>query len=363
MLIEKSFGVARYAWNLALTEWNGMYSTYKVSGNKLDKPSAYTIRNKFVKDIKPLKTWLSEVSKESYANAILDLGEAWNKYFKGITKGKPKYKTKKSNKNSFTMKSDSPNNLRHIQNRLYIPKFKKKNFIKCSEFPRFIGEVKVVTISKKGSKYFASCLYSIKSVPAQYKRYNKKVEIVGIDIGSRELFHTSDGYSRKIRKDKNIDNRIKRLQRKLRRQVYNSKNYLKTKTKLQDKYLERSNKKLDQVHKSTNFIVRRYKNIVIEDLNVSNMMKNTRLSKTISESYYYEFRRQLEYKIKYLIERGVSVELFSVDPRYTSKICSDCGQLNDPKSNKTYHCTHCGAVKDRDFNASINIARRKFPTY
>lgn len=367
-LIEKSFGVARFAWNIALSEWNYEYNEYR--NGKLDKrPNARNLRNKFVSHVKPNVSWLSEVSKETYSNSILDLGEAWNRYFKGYSKGRPKFKTKKHNKNSYKEISIGKGNLNFNQNRLYIPKFRKRNYLKTSEFPRFNGELKTVTISRRGNKYFASCLFQLKHVPVQYKRNKKKTNIVGIDTGSRTLAHTSDNKEFKISNTNKEDKRIKKLQRKLARQrlikkkegrLKDSNNYLKTKTKLQNIYLKKSNKRLDVIHKVTNYIVRNYNNISIEDLKVNNMIKNKHLSKTISESYYYEFKRQLVYKIKYLQERGASVELFLVDPKNTTKTCSNCGQWNDPKSSKIYNCNHCGYVGDRDFNASINIRRKAF---
>jgi len=98
-LFEKSFGVARFAWNIALQESIGMR---EYNGRKL--------RNKFTKLVKPLYPWIKEVSKESYANSILDLGKAWKMMFeskkktrKGYKVGQPKFKSKHNSKQSFTM--------------------------------------------------------------------------------------------------------------------------------------------------------------------------------------------------------------------------------------------------------------------
>lgn len=358
--LEKSFNLARFAWNTAWSEWNFEYNEYK-NGNQKYPPSAKSLRNKFVKLVKPGRKWISEPSKEAYSNSILDLGKSWENYFKGISKGKPKLKSKRSNKRSYKVVSTKKGFLQFKQNRLYIPKFRKSNFIKTAEFSRFKGELKNVTLSRKGDKYFASCLFQLDKPPQKtYKRSKKKTNIVGIDIGSRTLAHTSDNKEFKMNPINNINNKINKTQRKLSKQVRDSNNWIKTKTKLENLYLKRSNIRLDGIHKATNYIVRNYNNIALEKLKTSNMIKNKKLSRTISQSYYYEFKRQLDYKINYIKEKGGSVELFLVDPKNTTKNCSKCGQWNDPGKSKIYHCNHCGVVMDRDFNASINIRRKAF---
>jgi len=358
--LEKSFNLARFAWNTAWSEWNFEYNEYK-NGNQKYPPNAKSLRNKFVKLVKPGRDWISKPSKEAYSNSILDLGKAWDSYFKGIAKGKPKLKSKRSAKKSYKVVSVGKNNLQFIQNRLYIPRFRKNNFIKTAECSRFKGELKNVAISRKGDKYFASCLFQLDKVPQkQYKRSKNKTNIVGIDTGSRTLAHTSDNKEFKLNPVDKINKRINKTQRKLSKQVRGSNNWIKTKIKLENLYLKRSNSRLDDIHKATNYIVRNYNNIALEKLKARNMIRNKKLARTISESYYYEFKRQLDYKINYLRERGATVELFLVDPRNTTKNCSNCGQWNDPGKSKTYHCNHCGVVMDRDFNASLNIRCRAF---
>ena len=94
ILIEKSFNVARYSWNIALSEWNFRYLEHVNSGGRTDKPSAYDIRNDFVRLVKPMKPWISEVSKDVYAESILNLGTAWNRYLNRQSKGTRTVKNK-----------------------------------------------------------------------------------------------------------------------------------------------------------------------------------------------------------------------------------------------------------------------------
>ena len=96
--------------------------------------------------------------------------------------------------------------------------------------------------------------------------------------------------------------------------------------------------------------------IVIEDLAVSNMMKNKHLSDSIRKQGFYEFKRQLEYKCKL---RGI--ELVVADRFYpSSKTCSQCGEIKkDLKlKDRVYKCA-CGYIEDRDYNASLNLRDAK----
>ena len=354
-LLFKSIGVARYAYNWALHEWNTLY-------NNGGKPSAYELRNDFVKlKEDPEYVWLKDVSKETYSNAILNLGTAWGNYFKKTSKGKPKFKSKKSGKGSYTvMSSGTSNNLSWIDNHLYIPKFKKDNYLKIAEQPRWNGELKQVTISYQAGKWYASCMFSLEAPPVTLPRHKVKVEKVGIDLGVKTLATFSDGIVATTISTKAIDKKIKKQQRKMSKKAKNSKNRLKAKTKLQALYLKKSNMLKDNLHKTTNFIVRRYKKICLETLKSSNMVKNHKLARGIADAQFYEFKRQVEYKSKHLKERDVDITILYADAFYpSSKTCSHCGNVKSKLSlsERTYNCTECGYVEDRDLNAAKNLCK------
>ena len=360
ILIEKSFNVARYSWNIALSEWNLRYIEHVTSGGRTDRPIAYDIRNDFIRLVRPMKPWISEVSKDVYAESILELGKAWNRYFKHQSKGRPKFKSKKKSKDSFTMKTVKKGFMSWKQNRLLVPKFRKDNYLTTAEFPRWNGELKSVTISKKAGKYYASCLFELDMAPVQYKRHKKKTNKVGIDLGIKTLAIMSDGTISAKVDTKKIDSRIKKCQRNLARKQYGSKNRLKAITKLQRAYDTKANMLKDHLHKTTNYIVRKYNYICLEDLSSSNMVRNHKLARSVSDAQFYEFKRQVEYKIKYLIERGVSVGLTYADRFYpSSKTCSFCGFKKDKLSlsERIYHCDNCHESIDRDLNAAINLER------
>ena len=181
-LLEKSFDVARFAWNIALQEQLG---TKDYSG--------YTLRDRFVKLVKPNRYWLEEVSKEAYANSILDLGKAWKAVFdsargtrRGRRVGHPNFKAKKNAKQSFRVESYKKNNLTWIGKELKAPKFTGRGKylpkIKTAEAPRWSnGEVKAITFSRKGDKYFASVRFDVPKPKNTRKPHTLNGGTIGID--------------------------------------------------------------------------------------------------------------------------------------------------------------------------------------
>ena len=191
---------------------------------------------------------------------------------------------------------------------------------------------------------------------------------LGIDLGLKNLTICSDGTVYKnINKTyevKKIEKRLKRLQRKVSKkyeknkkgkEYVKTKNIIKLEKQIQQVYRRLSNIRKNHLHQTTTSIVKtKPYRIVIEDLAVSNMMKNKHLSDAIIKQGFYEFRRQLEYKCKF---RGI--ELIVADRFYpSSKTCSQCGKIKkDLKlSDRIYRCS-CGLSIDRDLNASINLSK------
>ena len=353
-LLFKSIGTARFAFNWGLNRWNEMYDAK-------EKPSAYTIRNEFVKlKDDPKFEWLKEVSKETYSNAILNVGQAWKNYFKKSSKGRPKFKSRKNTKQSYTEVSVCDNYLQWVDNKLYIPKFRKEESLITSEFPRFKGIIKKVVISYRAGLWFASALFEMDEAPIQYKRHKVKTNKVGIDLGVKVLATMSDGCIFEKIDIKAIDKKIEKQQHRLSKKKKSSKNRLKAKTKLQRLYLHKENIIQDNLHKATSFIVQHYTNICLEDLKPSNMMKNHKLARSIANAQFYELRRQIEYKANYLHERRTLINVLFAEAFYpSSKTCSHCGHKKDKLSlsERTFKCEKCGFVENRDLNAAKNLCK------
>jgi putative transposase len=182
--------------------------------------------------------------------------------------------------------------------------------------------------------------------------------IIGIDLGIKSLAVTSDG--RVYENPKALRNNLKklaRLQRRLSRQIKGSNNRKKTKLKLSRLYYKISNIRKDALHKATSAIVKakaKPETIVLENLNVSGMMKNRKLSQAISDVGFFEFRRMIEYKSKW---NGITVQVASTFFP-SSRLCNVCGTKNEDLklSDRVWVCGNCGSVLDRDLNAAINLA-------
>lgn len=135
-----------------------------------------------------------------------------------------------------------------------------------------------------------------------------------------------------------------------------SKNLLKLESKTRKNYRKINNILTTNIHTITKSLVKENpKTIVIENLNISGLLKNKYLSRKISEAKFYEFRRQLEYKCKWY-----EIDLIIADRWYSSsKICSCCGNKKKilKLSERTYKCKceKCGLIIDRDYNAALNL--------
>lgn len=217
------------------------------------------------------------------------------------------------------------------------------------------------TISCKAGRYYISVLVDIQE---------QDIEVsndfgIGIDLGVKEFATCSDGSVYKnINKTYNVrkvEKSLKREQKKLSRKIVvmkrgesTQKNFVKQRLKVQRLYQRLDNIRTDYINKTISKIVKTKPSyIVIEDLNVSGMMKNRHLSKAVAQQKFFEFRTKLISKCK-----ENNIELRVVDRFYpSSKTCHVCGNVKkDLKlSDRFYKCSECGYVEDRDINASLNL--------
>ncbi len=192
-------------------------------------------------------------------------------------------------------------------------------------------------------------------------------EGIGIDLGIEKLAVTSEV---NIYKNINKTKEVKKLERRklrLQRQVSNkyeigregirykkTKNIIKLENKLKTLHQRITNIRHNYSHQITTQIIKRKPSyIVVEDLNISGMMKNKHLSKAIQGQRLYEFYRQIKYKTEWN-----NIKLIVADRYYpSSKTCSNCGSYNKELklSDRNYICKECGITLDRDINASLNL--------
>lgn len=334
--LNKCFGVSRFAYNWALAEWQKKYS----AGQKTNALSLKKEFNSIKKDQYP---WTKEVTKWACQQPFINLQKAFDRFFKKKS-AYPKFK-KKGKRDSFYTSCES---IKVEVNYLKLPLLKSK--IKMTESLRFTDEINSVVFSKRADRYFASFQMEIENP----KPVNIPNRSVGVDIGVKSLFVTSDGHEiLSVKPLKTKLRKIKRYSRQLNKKVKGSKNARKMKTKLSRLHLRVFNQRSDVLHKFTTFLCKNYKIISIENLTTSNMIKNHKLAQAISDIGIGEFKRQLEYKSK-LYANTINL----VDRFYpSSKLCSQCGSKKEDLrlSDRVYICSICNLVINRDYNASLNI--------
>ena len=355
---RKAFGCARLAYNWGLAKWQ---ENYKLG----IKTSAYDLINGFNAIKKEQYPFVYEVSRCATQQSFIFLERAFKKYFADLKKGKvsyPKLKKKRDNQGSYYISGG----LINIKDNKYI-KVPKLGLVKMKEALRFDGKINNVVISQKADKFFAS--FNIEITEAEYERTHKSIKKVrakvGIDLGISNFATLSNGLA--ITAPKPLDKLTRllaRRQRQLSKKVHpktkgdktkKSNNYLKASNKLSKLHTKIANIRLDFLHKFTSHLVRNYDEISLETLQISNMLKNHKLAKSLSDVSLSKFNEILEYKAKY---NGVSIH--RADRFYpSSKTCSHCGSIkSDLKlSQRTFFCDGCGYTIDRDYNASLNLAK------
>ncbi|APH15366.1 transposase, IS605 OrfB family [Clostridium sporogenes] len=341
LYFAKTFGCTRFIYNKMLTD---RIKSYKENKDLDIKQSKYPTPAQYKKEFE----WLKEIDSLALANAQLNLDKAYKNFFRDKSIGFPKFKSKKSNYHSYT--TNNQKGTIYIENsRIKIPKL--KTMIKIKLHRKFDGIIKSCTVSKTPSnKYYISILVDAEN--NQLPKTNKKV---GIDVGLKEFATTSDGEffgnPKWLRKS---EKRLAKLQKDLSRKKKNSNNRKKARLKIARLHEKITNQRKDFLHKISMQIISENQAIVIEDLKVSNMLKNHRLAKAISEVSWYEFRTMLEYKCKWY-----GRELIIAPSNYaSSQLCSNCGNKSNQTKDlscRTYICPVCGMIMDRDLNASKNL--------
>jgi putative transposase len=211
-----------------------------------------------------------------------------------------------------------------------------------------LNQIKRVRVVRRADGYYVQ--FCIDAERTQKREPTGKT--IGLDVGLTHFYTDSDGNSvenpRHLRKSQKA---LKRLNRRLSQTQKGSQNRAKARQRLSRKHLKVSRRRKDFAVKLARCVVQSNDLVVYEDLKVKNMVKNKKLSKSISDAAWTAFRNWIEY-----FGKVFGVATVAVSPHYTSQNCSSCGKVAKKSlSQRTHQCPHCGFVLDRDWNAARNI--------
>lgn len=339
MKLAQTFGCIRVIWNANVDSFN--------SYNKETNPNPKTVEKK---DLIIDKPWLNDISAAAIQQKIRDFNETKKQFFN---------KNRKTKIGRLSFKKKSGNQSYRLPNKKFSLKDGKIRLEK-------IGLVKIVidrpipenvrfiscTISKNCSgQYFVSIL-----VDLDIDKKIKTNKNVGVDLGLKHFATLSDGdvieNPRYFRENQSV---IAKIQKYMSRKKKGSNRYRKNKLRIARLHNKIANRRNFFLHNITTFLVSNYDIICIEDLNISGMLSNHRLAKSISDASFYTFRSMLEYKCKWYNKKLVIIDRFYP----SSKTCSKCGwkKTDLELSNRVFECENCSNKIDRDLNAAINIER------
>ena len=335
-LLAQSFGCARFVYNNTLRFRTDAY--YK-DGKSISHSQA----EKRLVSLKKEFPFLKDISSVLLQQCLRDQQEAFKNFWAGRAKY-PTFKKKTARqsirltKAAFSMK----------EGQLFIAKSKEPLAIKWSrELP---SEPSSITISKdRAGRYFVSMLCEFESKPMPISKTT-----VGIDLGLKDLFITSDGEkSGNPKFTQRYEQKLAYLQRKLAKKLKGSNNRAKARLKVARIHAKIADCRMDATHKASRRLINENQVICVEGLAVKNMVKNPKLAKHIADANWGEFVRQLQYKAEWA-DRTIAV----IDRFFpSSKRCPSCGFVHEslPLSIREWDCPECKTHWDRDIAAAINI--------
>jgi putative transposase len=340
--LAQLFGCVRVVWNDALA----------LCKQSEKKPKSAELQKIVITQAKQTgeRAWLGEVSAIPLQQSVADLEIAFKNFFdscKGKRKGRkvgyPKFKKRTSSQSArltrggFSFKENGG---------VYLAKIGIVKPIWSRELPSAPSSVTV--IKDCANRYFLSFVVEVEPIQIEAKNSS-----IGIDLGIKTFAVMSNGEQAKSPSYKKLDRKVRQLQNKLARQQKDSKRHHKTRIQIAKTHNQIGDLRQDFLHKLSTKVVSENQTIILEDLNVSGMVKNRKLSRAISQQGWYEFRALCEAKSDKFGRE------FRVISRWepTSQVCSDCGfkwgKLD--LSIRSVLCLNCGIEQDRDENAAKNI--------
>ena len=323
-------GYARVAYNWALSAYRAGVDVYE-------------LRKSFNDCKHQTFEWCKAMAQRAATYGIMNLEDAIDRYRRGIS-GYPRYK-KHNARQSYSMEGGK---VTITDNAIRLPKI---GWVTMHERLRFKGKIGRVTISRTAHRWFVSITVEQEDTQPVV---DPTAPIIGVDVGINTLATLCDGTKyENPRPLKRYERKLAREQRKLSRKEYQSNNWYKQKLKVERICYRIACIRQDAHHQATTRIVRATSKIGIETLRVTNMLRNRKIVKALSDSAIGGFLTMLKAKAD---ARGI--EIVQVPQFFaSSKTCSNCGQKKETLTlaDRIYHCDECGYTEDRDVNAAINL--------
>ncbi|CAM3842481.1 RNA-guided endonuclease InsQ/TnpB family protein [Bordetella tumulicola] len=306
--------------------------------------------------------WLKDAPCHPLQHALKDLEKAYKNFF-AKRADFPKYKRKGSG-GSFRYPDPKQIKLDEANDRLFLPKL---GWLRYRNSRDLSGEIRNVTVSQSGGKWFAS----IQTQREVEQPLPSATSAIGIDVGVVRFATLSDGsFIAPLNSFKTHQQRLARYQRRMSRKVKFSNNWKKAKARVQKIHADIANTRKDFLHKTTTAISQNHALVCIEDLQVRNMSRSSKgnrerhgmrvkqksgLNRAILDQGWGEFRRQLDYKVAW--NGGM---LLAVPPHNTSRTCPCCGHVSkgNRQTQAKFLCVDCGYENHADVVGAINVLAR-----
>ena len=378
MKIVRSIGVARFLYNQYIAHNRRLYKMFQ-RGILDEKQKHFVTANDFDKyvnhKLKIELPWIDKCGSKARKKALVNAEQAFRRFFSGMS-GFPNFKKKTSQDVKLYFPKNNKGDWTIWRHKLMIPTLKQ---VKLKEFGYLpVGEkVTSGTVSYVAGRFYVSVVVDID----EKSKYNKDLEAsyhtvtegVGIDLGVKDLAIVSDG---KVFKNINKSSKVKRLEKRLRREQrclsrkYEFRKKKGGKTATASANIEKQKLKVQKLHQRIDNIREDYENktvhevvkqkprfITTEDLNVKGMMKDRHLAKAVAAQRFFSLLSKLKRKAEI-----IGIEYRTVDRFYpSSKTCHVCGYIHKglKLKDRVYVCPECSYAADRDFNASLNLRDAK----
>jgi len=354
-LFRQQAGCCRFVWNKALALQKERLDSGKKVLRYVEIAKLLTGWKKEEETV-----WLAETQSQTMQQTLKFLDKAIKEAFdKKNQKRFPRFKKKGKSTDSFRY----PQGFKLDGNRIFLPKIGWVRFIKSREIE---GSLRNVTVSRRGDHWYVS----IQTEREIAEPIHPSVSSVGIDLGVTRFATLSDGsFLEPLNSFKKLEKKLAKEQRRLARKKKLSTNWKKQKRKLTRLHIRIADARNDYLHKSSATISKNHAIVYVEDLKIRNMSKsaagtteapgkNVRaksgLNRAILDQGWFEFRRQLEYKLAW-----AGGWLVKVPPQNTSRTCPECGCIakDNRKTQAAFRCVECGFKENADHVGAINIKR------